>query len=335
LEKQTSVSGRFTILSLLVVTAIVAVLIAANLVGMALAIFIFGFLPPVVFVAVVHSVYRLQMFTANQLTPYFYSRDMFGLLQMFCGKDYSAWALNNYATKLLVDEKYELSVDAFTRAIELNSESAHYWAHRGASRYALGDHVKAVDDLSKALELDKDCEVALIYRGYALIAKEEYPKALEDFARIECDTPKHYMVAHYRGYLHELLHHWQCAIDDYALAYKLDSTQTSAGTSLARLQAGCPDENMRDATKAIENATNMCVRMNWDDWISLSALGAAYSEAGHFDKALKYARMAFELAPQDEKPERTKRIAEFQNQQPFRIPETDPSTGRPCVKNAT
>jgi len=329
------VSGRFTIFLLLVVTAIVAVLIAANLVGMALAIFIFGFLPTVVFAVVVHCVYRLQMFTANRLTPYFYSRGMFQLLWFACGREYSAWALNNYATKLFVDEQYEASIEAFTRAIELNSESAHYWAHRGASRYALGDHNKAIDDLTIALELELTHQIGLTYRGYALMAIEEYPRALDDFARIECDTSEHYMVAYYRGYLHELLQHWQRAFDDYLLAYNLDPTQTSAGVSLARLQAGCPDESLRDAGKAIENATNMCVRTNWDDWISISVLGAAYSEAGHFDKALIYAKMALQLAPDDEKSERLQRIAQFQNQQPFRIPQTDPTTGRPCVKSAT
>ncbi len=94
------------------------------------------------------------------------------------------------------------------------------------------------------------------------------------------------------------------AFDDYLIAYKLDSTQNSAGIYLARLQAGCPVESLRDASKAIENATNMCVRTNWKDWIAISVLAAAYSEADDFDKALNYAKLAYELAPDDEKDER-------------------------------
>ncbi|EMI16491.1 hypothetical protein RMSM_06585 [Rhodopirellula maiorica SM1] len=75
--------------------------------------------------------------------------------------------------------------------------------------------------------------------------------------------------------------------------------------------------------------------MNWDDWVAVSVLGAAYSEAGDFDRALKYARMALELAPAHEKPERSKRIAQFRNHEPFRIPPTDSNTGRQTVENTT
>ena len=303
------------------------------MVGLALALLFFVALPLVVFAGIVHCVYRLQMFTANRLTPFFYSRNMFRLIRLCCGRTYSAWALNNYATKLFIDEQYESASEAFGRAIELDGQSAHYWAHRGASKHSMGQHNAAIDDLSTALDLDRTHQIALTYRGYSLMAIENYPAALDDFTKVKCTTSDHYSLAYYRGHLHEILHHWKLALDDYLLAFQLDSTETDAGISLARLQAGCPDETFRDAEKAMENANNMCVRTNWDDWVAISVLGAAYSEAGEFDSALKYAKMALEMAPDNEKPERTRRIAQFQNQQPFRIPPTDSTTG--IAKSAT
>lgn len=318
---------RFTIFSLLALTAIVAVLVATDMVGPVLALLFFGALPLVILAGVVHCVYKLQMFTANRLTPFFYSRGMFCIIQLCCGRAYSAWALNNYAIKLLVDAKYEPATVAFTRAIELDRKSAHYWAHCGASRYSMGQHDSAIEDLSTALDLDDTHQIALAYRGYALMAIEDYPAALDDLIKVQCNTSEHYSVAYYRAQLHELLHHWQQAYGDYLLAYQLDSTETGAGISLARLQAGCPDATVRDADKAIENANTMCVRTNWNDWVAISVLGAAYAEAGEYDSAIKYAKIALELAPDDEKPERTRRIAQFRDQQPFRIPLTDSRTG--------
>lgn len=308
-------------------TAIVAVLVATDMVDLVLAFLLLAVLPQVIFAGFIHCVYRLQMFTANRLTPFFYSHGMFQLIRFCCGRAYAAWALNNYATRLFIDEHYAQANEAFARAIELDERSAHYWAHRGASKHSMGQHDAAIQDLSTALDLDSTHQIALAYRGYSLLAIEDYPAALADLTKVECTTSEHYSVAYYRGHLHELLHQWKQAFDNFLLAYQLDSTQTGAGISLARLQAGCPDETLRDGDKAVENARNMCVRTNWNDWVAISVLGAAYAEAGEFDSALKYALMTLEMAPDDEKSERTRRITQFQNRQPFRIPLTESVNG--------
>ncbi|EMI16492.1 Tetratricopeptide TPR_2 repeat-containing protein [Rhodopirellula maiorica SM1] len=240
-------------------TAVVAVLVAFDLVGLALAILLFALLPLVVPTAIVHCVYRSQMFMANRLTPSFYSHGRFWIIRFFCGRNCSAWALNNYAVKLYSDEQYHASNDAFSRVLQLDEKSAVYWAHRGASRYSIGEYQSAIDDLNVALKLESNHQIALMYRGYTLMATDNYTAALDDLARVECNTSQHSMVAYFRGHLNELLHHWESAIDDYLLAYNLDSTQTDAAISLVRLQAGCPDKDLRDANKAIQNATNLCV----------------------------------------------------------------------------
>lgn len=290
-------------------------------------------LPFIVFVAIVRTIYRLQFFTANQLTPFFYSKRMFQLVRLFCGRRYTASALCHYGAKLFTDENYDKADSVFSQAIEFDSTPAHYWTNRGATRFMLARYDQAIEDLSKALDIDSSDQSAFSYRGFTWVAMEKFPSALDDLANVECNASDDCMTAYYRGHVHEVLHHWEEAFEDYLLAYQLDSTQTAVGTALARLQAGCPEEGLRDASKAIENATNMCVRTNWQEWVSISVLGAAYSAKGDFDNALKYATMAFELAPEDEKSERAERITQFQNQQPFTLPPTDPKTGRPIPHN--
>ena len=103
---------------------------------------------------------------------------MIQLVRIACGRDYSAWALNNYATKLFVDEQYGAANEAFTQVIKLNDKSAHYWAHRGASRYSLGDYKNAISDLTAALNLENSHQIGLTYRGYALMTIGDYPAAL-------------------------------------------------------------------------------------------------------------------------------------------------------------
>ena len=303
-----------------------AVLVATKMFGWALAIFIIAVLPQFIFAGFEHSAYRLQLFTANRLTPFFYPRGMFRFVEFFCGRKCAAWGLNNYAAKLFIDEQYAPAVKAFTRAIELDNKSALYWAHRGASKYSLGHHNDAIQDLSTALDLDSSHQIALIYRGYTFMAMEDYPMALADLTKVECTSSNHYVVAYYRADLHERLQQWKQAFDNFLLAFQLDPSQTDAGIALARLQAACPDDSLRDGDKAIENANNMCARTNWNDWAAISVLGSAYAEAGDFDSAIKYAVMALEMAPEDEKPERSRRITQFQNRQPFRIPLTESAT---------
>ncbi len=87
------------------------------------------------------------MFTASRLTPYFYSLGLFRLIEFLSGREYAAWALNNYAVSLYCDKRYEASIKALSLAIELNSDSAQYWANRGSSRYTIGEYTEAIDDL--------------------------------------------------------------------------------------------------------------------------------------------------------------------------------------------
>jgi hypothetical protein len=64
----------------------------------------------------------------------------------------------------------------------------------------------------------------------------------------------------------------------------------------------------------------MCFRTNWEDWIAISVLAAAYSETGDFDKALIYAQKSHDLAPASEKTDRLLRIEQYQKREPFQVP---------------
>lgn len=55
---------------------------------------------------------------------------------------------------LLAAHKYGQSVELYTRAIELNSQNAVYWANRAFAHTKLEEYGSAIQDATKAIEID-------------------------------------------------------------------------------------------------------------------------------------------------------------------------------------
>jgi cytochrome c-type biogenesis protein CcmH/NrfG len=123
--------------------------------------------------------------------------------------------------------------------------------------------------------------------------------------------------------VHEALQHWAEAIDDHALAYQLDPQLRNAGILLARLYSGCPEPHFRSGPKAIEIATKVWLASEWNDWRAVSVLASGYAEAGDFQRALEYAEQALSLAPDEDRPERRRRVEQYKAGLPFRISDSE------------
>ena len=218
------------------------------------------------------------------------------------------------------------------RALEA---SAGHWAQRGAARYRAGDLAAAECDLTKALELDPSLKVARANRGCTRLSLGKFREAVDDLERLRCEGSDDSRIALYRGHAHELLGEWEYAVRDYALASELSPSETAAGILLARLQAGCPVREVRDGSKAVDNAYRMCVRTEWKDWKAVSVLAAAHAEGGNFEAAVQFAEKAHDLAPDPEKAERQRRIQQFKAGIPFRLSQTGQFAGTPMEIDAT
>jgi len=82
--------------------------------------------------------------------------------------------------------------------------------------------------------------------------------------------------------------------------------------------AGAHDEKVRDGRKSLELA-NRLVELHKDpNWQSQGCLANAYSELGDFQNAIAAAERSLELAPDDEKPRRLRRLQDFRHGKPFR-----------------
>jgi tetratricopeptide (TPR) repeat protein len=82
-------------------------------------------------------------------------------------------------------ESYDQAIYEYTKAIELNPNSAEAYNKRGVAYGKKGQYDQAISDFTKALEINpKDAE-AYNNRGIAYYFKREYEKSWEDIKKAQ------------------------------------------------------------------------------------------------------------------------------------------------------
>jgi tetratricopeptide (TPR) repeat protein len=184
--------------------------------------------------------------------------------------------------------QYEQAVAAFTRSIERSPGDYEAYVSRGCSYDMLGEVDKALADFDKAVELTRDSK--------------------PDLAEVYYNRGATY---HQDGKLAE-------ALADYREVLRLDSEVADVHRFVARIQCTSPNPEQRDAEEALRNATIACERDDWEFWMSLDTLAAAYAELGRFNEAVKWVRKALAEAPDEHKAKCQERLALYLAGQPLR-----------------
>lgn len=262
---------------------------------------------------------KARSFLAQRSAPFFYRLGLIPALRVLAGNRHTAMGLCQYAATLHDTNRSKEAAEVYSLMIRHNAREPTYWINRGALYSADKDYEAAISDLTHALALDSKNKVARAYRGLALVAAGRFQEACGDLESIDCDNRADAWIAWARGGAREHLGAWEQAIDDYILAHHLDNSFIYAGVALARMQAGCPKDALRDGPKAVEIAHQICVQSGWTDWLAISVLAAAHSECGDFANAIQYAKQTLELAPAHEKAKRERRIVQYESGIPFRI----------------
>ncbi|GMY07338.1 protein SGT1 homolog isoform X2 [Fagus crenata] len=85
--------------------------------------------------------------------------------------------LEKQAKEAFIDDHFELAVDLYTQAIDLNPNSAELFAERAQANIKLNNFTEAVADANKAIELDPSLSKAYFRKGTACMKLEEYQTA--------------------------------------------------------------------------------------------------------------------------------------------------------------
>ena len=201
-----------------------------------------------------------------------------------------------------------------------------------------GDDDKAIADFTKAIELNKatlkrnDVAISYFNRGTSYNHKEEYENAIADFNKAISLDPAN--IGFYRNrataYFHTRNHKGEMA--DLNRALQQNSPKASDYNSVAWFLATCPQADLRDGKRAVQNATKACEMTNWKHGDYIDTLAAAYAEAGEFEQAVRREQEALQLPDMQSKQDEAKaRVVLYQSRTPFREEGRDPPKPAPVI----
>nr|UNO37372.1 putative suppressor of G2 allele of SKP1 [Fagopyrum esculentum] len=85
--------------------------------------------------------------------------------------------LEKKAKEAFIDDHFELAVDLYSQAIDLNPNHAELFADRAQANIKLQNYTEAVADASRAIELNPSMAKAYLRKGTACMKLEEYQTA--------------------------------------------------------------------------------------------------------------------------------------------------------------
>ncbi|KAF5733121.1 Phosphatase-related [Tripterygium wilfordii] len=85
--------------------------------------------------------------------------------------------LEKKAKEAFIDDHFELAVEIYSQAIDINPNSAELFADRAQANIKLNNFTEAVADANRAIELDPSMAKAYLRKGNACMKLEEYQTA--------------------------------------------------------------------------------------------------------------------------------------------------------------
>lgn len=204
----------------------------------------------------------------------------------------NAAAYNNRGNAYSDIDEYVLAVQDFDKAIGLDLKLAEAYNNRGIVYKEKGELDRAIRDFDKALELKSDFTEAYNNRGNAYRNMDNLPKAFADYNRAIRFNSKFAQAYSNRGVAYGIKDKIDEAIDDFTRAIELnpDFAEAYYNRGNAYLLKG-------DFDPAIKNY-NMSITLDPDDAPSYCSRGNVYYQKGELDFAIKDYTTATELDPQ-------------------------------------
>jgi tetratricopeptide (TPR) repeat protein len=192
----------------------------------------------------------------------------------------------------------------------------------------MGRTDEAVADYGRAIaQLPQEADLYDI-RGHALHRLGRYKDALADLDRAIQLSPRSSTALAHRGNVYAELGNYERARDDFERSLAIDTNCADAFRSLAWLESTCPDERFRNAEKAVEAAERAAKLSPAGDPFVLDALAAAHANAGDFEAAVHYQKLAMSVAPKSFEPPFAERLSLYEHQQPYRNEAAAPTADR-------
>jgi tetratricopeptide (TPR) repeat protein len=167
--------------------------------------------------------------------------------------------------------KYSEALDAFTKAIQMRTQTAAAYANRCLVEVLLNQPAAAIEDCTQALQRQPANGEAYLNRGLAHYYLEHYQSAIEDATHVLQLQPDDFRAYFNRGLAWTGLGHYFAAIQDFDRALQLNPdipeayrdralAYYSTGNTqqaLIDLQQAAQDFRQRGNTSAYQQALNL------------------------------------------------------------------------------
>jgi len=125
---------------------------------------------------------------------------------------------NDKATK----SQWDLAIQDYNKAIELDPQYAEAYLARGNINIAKKQYDPALQDLGKAIELDPGNKLAYVLRGAVYQLKNQYKQAIQEYTKVIELDPNDAQYYYIRGLSYNVVGNRKLAEADFSKARELD-----------------------------------------------------------------------------------------------------------------
>ncbi|MFH1371967.1 MAG: tetratricopeptide repeat protein [Planctomycetota bacterium] len=204
---------------------------------------------------------------------------------------------SNYLGKVFLNQgKYDEAIECFNELIELQPDSAEAYYNLGMALGMQGKNDDAIQCFSRTIALDPKFPDIYKRMGMALLAAGRMNEAidyLKEALRTSPDEAVTYVsisIAYIKSGNYDL------AIENWNRAKELKPEGAGILKNPGWLLVTARDVSTGDANKVIEFAERACEMTRYNDIDLLDTLAASYAAAGRFEKAIKTAEKAIDIA---------------------------------------
>ena len=177
-----------------------------------------------------------------------------------------AWFSVGYISQESDPPDMEAAIDAYDKAINIDSAYAAAYNNRGNAKAALGRHEDAITDHDKAIQLERNFAEAYSNRGNAKDKLGRYDEAIADYDKAIQLKPDFAGAYNNRGNAKDKLGRYDEAIADYDEAIRINPDDAKAffNRGVTKAQQDLIQESRSDFERAIALARDA----NNDDLVS-------------------------------------------------------------------
>lgn len=163
-------------------------------------------------------------------------------------------------------DEFDTAITDYTNAIELDTEYAEAYNHRGIAYLNNGNFDDAIADYTDAIRLDQEFAEAYKDRATAYLANSDFDDAIRDYTKAIQLDPDDTDIYNYRGLVHLGNSEPDKAIDDFSRAIQLmpDDPNAYYNRGIVRLSLQNWEEAKTDLTTAAKNELDIAIEFQRD-----------------------------------------------------------------------